>query len=879
MSAERIGFLDGTHGFWGSRCGPQGIDNEDGTCTVVALYQLLRKTGLYPFVNQDLRTIIDALIESGKRSCPKVPSAILEMYVGLTQEPFQGAYDVWYLFKAITMHSPALEKELQLVYCRKESMWRDQQTFTDIVSEIVNEANVLATQTGKQFMFCSIDDVTRAAFACQQLRTLITYLHAHKDRGITGGVLGIQITGRGETIGHAVTFVRCVDEFNFFNFGTPKSSTALVALSDDELTSFLAGFNPAVIVIDEISVLWEKNFFVPVVEWFYTNDGASDGYYSRNEHWTLGETSITHTSGSAPSAGKRLGNVAESRDERMNSLIKYADDSCIMWIQRDPTEWPAAAVSWYTELRHFLLAIGPAFSGPRWDVLMKDLKLDWLGFINGRISRSFQAAVRVCAETHVIEAGKGKKPSPHWFTFMRKLTYVADGPRLLKTLLSVSQDEFVAGFVFTGVIGQTKTAKLNWFKYPHMFTFGRDPPTVSQHRFSNPQELFDVVTFFSYESVLEATAFVRIGLLSTLIMNMTDESCVPGLQSLGDAFAVGSDVASLQTSILKLVGSVYGPVGSKSLSVLGNGSFGEVWATPGGRALKVFKTRSAEIHPTGLVRRPVKNLASMNASLTALQTKFPGTVANASGDGYRYTLCKYPIGDREPWRYKLTLEMERCTDVIFSNKGQRQAFAIWITDTASRLTDAGFMAPDLKLQNVGQVSDGGYRLVDLDSIEHKAYVDWDACGEWAKGSHAGTEFDASAVCEKSYLAATHPGGGQDFRWRLAVYQTKFAALVTAVFALTKLGKSQFPYQLISGRSKHLASDTFTGYSEYPLKGTNRPRLRALRDIINELLVPVPDYIAAHFNYLFRYWTPTDLTSGSDSYSLQIFLGNFCDLTV
>ena len=40
-------------------CSREGITNRDGTCTLVAVYQLLRKTCLYLFINDDLRTTVD----------------------------------------------------------------------------------------------------------------------------------------------------------------------------------------------------------------------------------------------------------------------------------------------------------------------------------------------------------------------------------------------------------------------------------------------------------------------------------------------------------------------------------------------------------------------------------------------------------------------------------------------------------------------------------------------------------------------------------------------------------------------------------------------------------------------------------------------------
>jgi hypothetical protein len=272
---------------WGHRCAPRGLSNYDGTCTVVAVYQLLRKTGLYPFINEELKGGIDGLLKSGafdygKRTCPKLPLAISAAYEALSgssvvESLLDAGLHINVLFWAIVKESPGLTGQItptHPVFISTQSMWRTQEIFSAIFTE-----KIYATldTTKDNFMFCSVRDrytnpdltkgrdkqldAATVRFACGQLRTLITYLHEYKEAGITGGVLGIEANrDGGEMYGHAITFVRCMDAFNFFNYGKQKTSTELAAMANTDILDFLTQSEQAVFAIDEVAYLWERDF-------------------------------------------------------------------------------------------------------------------------------------------------------------------------------------------------------------------------------------------------------------------------------------------------------------------------------------------------------------------------------------------------------------------------------------------------------------------------------------------------------------------------------------------------------------------------------------------------------------------------------------------
>jgi hypothetical protein len=283
LSHDKVQPLGPSGKNWGHRCAPRGITNYDGTCAVVAVYQLLRKTGLYPFINEELKGGIELLLKSGafdygKRTCPKLPLAISDTYAEMSGSPvveslLDAGLDINVLFWAIVKESPGLTGQItptHPVNFSTQSMWRTQEIFSAIFTK-----NIYATKDN--FMFCSVSDrytnpdltnkrdkqldAAMVRFACGQLRTLIRYLHEYKEAGITGGVLGMEANrDGGEMYGHAVTFVRCMDVFHFFNYGKQKTSTELAAMPNTKILNFLTQSEQSVFTIDEVAYLWERDF-------------------------------------------------------------------------------------------------------------------------------------------------------------------------------------------------------------------------------------------------------------------------------------------------------------------------------------------------------------------------------------------------------------------------------------------------------------------------------------------------------------------------------------------------------------------------------------------------------------------------------------------
>jgi len=129
---------------WGPRCAPRGITNTGGTCTVVAIYQLLVKTGLYRYINAELKHSIDTLLKSGtfdleKRTCPKLPHAKSEDYKALSGgssvNDADGIAIEWFV-KVILRNSPELAKKVtsDWVTFSTQSMWRSQRIFDAIIT-------------------------------------------------------------------------------------------------------------------------------------------------------------------------------------------------------------------------------------------------------------------------------------------------------------------------------------------------------------------------------------------------------------------------------------------------------------------------------------------------------------------------------------------------------------------------------------------------------------------------------------------------------------------------------------------------------------------------------------------------------------------------
>jgi hypothetical protein len=262
-----------------NRCNPRGITNRDGSCAVVAVLQLLRKTGLYRHINEELKVTIESLMVQGwhdftESACPRVPSAIWERYkeIGGGDNMADDGADVYWLIRAIVHESPMLNNKVTVKKITDTgtdecSAWRSQPIFNHVVN------TMSAKVQERDFMFGCMDgtynnpdvsaerdktlDPKVIADGCSQLRILVNYLLNFKDIGITAGVMGYTWP-KSE---HAVTFVRCENDFHFFNWGDKITGTEIQQFDDKRICKWMTRSRKNPFSIDQVIFLWEKELF------------------------------------------------------------------------------------------------------------------------------------------------------------------------------------------------------------------------------------------------------------------------------------------------------------------------------------------------------------------------------------------------------------------------------------------------------------------------------------------------------------------------------------------------------------------------------------------------------------------------------------------
>jgi len=262
-----------------SRCGEKGIANLDGTCVFVAMYQFLRKTGLFPFIAEELRSSIETLMELGVHdfsdsACPRLPSAIWEAYKVINPDAPTDASDGVVpssLFRAIVTESPELANRVTIAEVLAVKVrclpWRSQSIF-------INTINTMSARHFDDFMFqtifCDPRQSTigetliifnaRAVDAgCKQLRMLILYLLDFKDVGITGGLVNYNFPdGNNVVEGHTVAFARCENDFHFFNWGQMSTGTQLLHKTNGPICKYMTSSPKKPFSITSVGFLWER---------------------------------------------------------------------------------------------------------------------------------------------------------------------------------------------------------------------------------------------------------------------------------------------------------------------------------------------------------------------------------------------------------------------------------------------------------------------------------------------------------------------------------------------------------------------------------------------------------------------------------------------
>ena len=102
-------------------CDRVSINNLDGSCTIVAVYHILRKTRLWPLVNEELQTTIIKALEEQKHDllgtyCPLPPVAMHQAYVQAEGEDFHSPTGIhmWKFISAVVSFSPNMKRNIVL---------------------------------------------------------------------------------------------------------------------------------------------------------------------------------------------------------------------------------------------------------------------------------------------------------------------------------------------------------------------------------------------------------------------------------------------------------------------------------------------------------------------------------------------------------------------------------------------------------------------------------------------------------------------------------------------------------------------------------------------------------------------------------------------
>ena len=250
-------------------CDRTTITNLDGSCTYVAIYHILRKTPLWPLVNQELQASILVALKYQKfdmtgQFCPMPPPAIRETYARYAEKRLgEGGATPWAFIEAIYANSPKMKTELfTYVYnlipvVTKASQTQFNLQITALYSGRLPARPFAWSRCALHLWNRSTPYVADKQHGPDQIRMLVRYLtdFAANLRIIAGTVEYAWGDPVGSEKGHLVAFVRCENEVHFFNWGEVKTGAEMCAEGPERFLS--PGDKP--FCVTDLTFLWSGN--------------------------------------------------------------------------------------------------------------------------------------------------------------------------------------------------------------------------------------------------------------------------------------------------------------------------------------------------------------------------------------------------------------------------------------------------------------------------------------------------------------------------------------------------------------------------------------------------------------------------------------------
>jgi hypothetical protein len=230
------------------------IVNEHGTCSSVAVYQLLQKTNIYSKLHPEIRAVIDRATVSGTyglQQCVELPSFVKLAYEKLSGKPFTVPKIPFHLLVSVVQGSPVLNGQVHTESGRIESLYSG-----------LEAAAALCTRDTKwtfgtwRTEFPSPGNPKERNLA--DVGALLQVTRA--DPEIRGGWIGY--IGLDAKAAHCVAFVMCKGDLVFYNNGfTLKEVGAhLKTISGrSEVCRFLFGKHDRAVFIDSVCVMWGEH--------------------------------------------------------------------------------------------------------------------------------------------------------------------------------------------------------------------------------------------------------------------------------------------------------------------------------------------------------------------------------------------------------------------------------------------------------------------------------------------------------------------------------------------------------------------------------------------------------------------------------------------
>ena len=246
------------------RCEQDGIENEDGTCAIVAVYQILRKTTMFEFINQELKSIIRGAIQRGtynfsNASCPIPPKVIRDTYRDLYGEEMgANGNSTKLVMKAIVLESPNLSQITTLDVPMGREFDHDDWNNQAVLNQEITKLG--ANEQQKEFMWAALKSNRGDYFwgtGIDQVRALLLYLGKLQFTCITAGV--ISYTDKLGREPHAVAFVKCDEDVRFFNWGVSTTGTDWLQMPIAYQHKFFSGVVDEPFYVREINFLWERS--------------------------------------------------------------------------------------------------------------------------------------------------------------------------------------------------------------------------------------------------------------------------------------------------------------------------------------------------------------------------------------------------------------------------------------------------------------------------------------------------------------------------------------------------------------------------------------------------------------------------------------------